>query len=66
MQLKLLIVLLQDIAGNKEPFGGKVVLLGGDFMQVLHVIRKSTIEETIDGSLIRSHLFTYMTNILLH
>ncbi|XP_073152577.1 uncharacterized protein [Henckelia pumila] len=43
---------LQDLVGNKEPFGGKVVLLGGDFMQVLPVIPKATIEETIDGSLI--------------
>ncbi|XP_073138699.1 uncharacterized protein [Henckelia pumila] len=57
---------LQDLVGNKEPFGGKVVLLSGDFMQVLPVIPKATIEETIDGSLIRSYLFPRMKVILLH
>ena len=33
---------LQDIMGNKEPFGGKVVVLGGDFRQVLPVVPRAT------------------------
>ncbi|XP_075475588.1 uncharacterized protein LOC142506663 [Primulina tabacum] len=56
----------QDVVANKEQFGGKIVLLGGDFMQVLPVIPKAKIEETIDGSFIRSHLFPCMIIILLH
>lgn len=30
---------LRDVTQNNEPFGGKVVLLGGDFRQTLPVIR---------------------------
>ena len=30
---------LRDIAGSDEPFGGKVLVLGGDFRQILPVIR---------------------------
>ncbi|XP_073129961.1 uncharacterized protein [Henckelia pumila] len=56
---------LQDIVGNKEPFGGQVVLLGGDFIQVLPVIPRETIDETIDGSLIWSHLFPCMKIMLV-
>jgi hypothetical protein len=32
--------MLQDITGNKVPFGGKIFLLGGDFRQVLPVLPK--------------------------
>ncbi|XP_073137951.1 uncharacterized protein [Henckelia pumila] len=56
---------LKDLVGNKEPLSGKVVLLGGYFMQVLPVILRETIQETIDGSLIRSPLFTCMKVIIL-
>ncbi|XP_073310003.1 uncharacterized protein [Primulina huaijiensis] len=56
---------LQDLVGKKEPFGGKVVVLGGDFMQVLPVIPKATVQETIDGSLIKSYLFHLMHIIVL-
>lgn len=38
-------------------FGGKVVVRGGDFIQILHVIPKATVTETVDGSLIISYLF---------
>ena len=33
---------LQDITGNNECFGGKVMLLGGDFRQVLPVVPRAT------------------------
>jgi hypothetical protein len=29
---------LQDIMGSNQPFGGKVMLFGGDFRQVLPVV----------------------------
>ena len=32
--------LLQDVCNNKFPFGGKVILLGGDFRQILPVVRR--------------------------
>uniref|UniRef100_A0A453LRL1 ATP-dependent DNA helicase n=1 Tax=Aegilops tauschii subsp. strangulata TaxID=200361 RepID=A0A453LRL1_AEGTS len=31
---------LQDITGVLSPFGGKVIVLGGDFTQVLPVVRR--------------------------
>ena len=30
---------LRDVTGSEEPFGGKVLVLGGDFRQILPVIR---------------------------
>ena len=30
---------LRDVTGNDDPFGGKVLVLGGDFRQILPVIR---------------------------
>jgi hypothetical protein len=33
---------LQDIMGCRSPFGGKVIVFGGDFRQVLHVVRRGT------------------------
>lgn len=38
------------------PFGGKVVVFGGDFCQVLHVVPKATKQEKIDASLVKSYL----------
>ena len=29
---------LQDLTGNNVPFGGKVVVLGGDWRQILPVV----------------------------
>ncbi|XP_075499811.1 uncharacterized protein LOC142538359 [Primulina tabacum] len=56
---------LQYLVGNNEAFGGKVVVLGGDFMQVLLVIPKATVRETIDGSLIKSYLYQSLQIITL-
>ncbi|XP_073121315.1 uncharacterized protein [Henckelia pumila] len=54
-----------DLVGILEPFGGKVVL-GGDFMQVVPVIPKGTIQETINGSLVKSYLFPRMQQLVLY
>ncbi|CAI0453985.1 unnamed protein product, partial [Linum tenue] len=42
-----------------KPFGGKCVLLGGDFRQTLPVVVEGGREESIDSSLTRSHLWKY-------
>lgn len=31
---------LQDICSSSAPFGGKVLIMGGDFRQVLPVVKK--------------------------
>ncbi|KAG6721278.1 hypothetical protein I3842_03G105100, partial [Carya illinoinensis] len=57
--------MLQDINDTNLPFGGKVIVFGGDFRQVLPVIQKSTKEQQIDASLARSHLWSSLTKIKL-
>ena len=47
---------LQDITENSEYFGGKVMLLGGDFRQVLSVVLRATETIVIDTCLKRSIL----------
>jgi len=46
--------LLKDIMGNDVPFGGKIIILGGDFRQVLpvvpHVSRAATVQNSIKFS----------------
>ncbi|KAL3627507.1 hypothetical protein CASFOL_028870 [Castilleja foliolosa] len=51
---------LRDITGDPiHPFGGKSVLLGGDFRQTLPVKVKCTRSEIIDSTLPRSHLWQH-------
>ena len=47
---------LKDICGCDRPFGGKVVVLGGDFRQCLPVIPKGTKTQIVEASLSRSPL----------
>ena len=56
---------LMDIMGNKEPFGGKVVVFGGDFRQVLPVVPKATVQQTIGASLVKSYLWPKMEKLTL-
>ncbi|KAL3652345.1 hypothetical protein CASFOL_002026 [Castilleja foliolosa] len=51
---------LRDITGDSiHPFGGKSVLLGGDFRQTLPVKVKCTRSEIIDSKLPRSYLWQH-------
>ncbi|CAN1844884.1 ATP-dependent DNA helicase PIF1 [Linum perenne] len=47
-----------------SPFGGKTVLLDGDFRQTLSVVPKGSREDNINASLPRSYLWNFCT--LLH
>ncbi|KAG5544392.1 hypothetical protein RHGRI_016970 [Rhododendron griersonianum] len=49
--------LLRDLAENDILFGGKVVVLGGDFRQVLPVIPKGTKIDCMNASLVRSYIW---------
>ena len=57
--------MLQDVNESELPFGGKVVVFGGDFRQVLPVVPKATKQERIDASLIRSYLWPILVKINL-
>ncbi|WJX61982.1 DNA helicase [Trifolium repens] len=51
---------LQDIMGKKNiPFGGKVVVLGGDFRQILPVIPKGTRQEVVNSTINSCHLWRF-------
>ncbi|KAG7946157.1 hypothetical protein I3843_14G024500, partial [Carya illinoinensis] len=49
--------MLRDINDSELTFGGKVVVFGGDFRQVLPVVRKGTRQEHVDASLVSSYLW---------
>ena len=40
----------RDIMDINKPFGGKVMVFGGDFLQVLSVVPKSTRAEVVNAS----------------
>ena len=48
--------LLQDLKGNNEPFGGKVVILGGYFAQLPTDLPKASRAQIISASLKKSFL----------
>ncbi|KAI5407159.1 hypothetical protein KIW84_053420 [Lathyrus oleraceus] len=54
---------LQDICSNNAPFGGKVLIMGGDFRQVLPLVRKVTKAQMISVCIVQSHLWNH-TKIL--
>lgn len=56
---------LCDIMDCKDPFGGKVILLGGDFRQVLPVIRHGGQADIIESSLKRSFLWSFVKTLHL-
>src|SRR5690348_14880314 len=43
--------LLQDIMQNEKPFGGKVLLLGGDFRQILPVVPHGSRSAIVEASI---------------
>ncbi|XP_028053298.1 uncharacterized protein LOC114257721 [Camellia sinensis] len=47
---------LIDITGVDYPFGGKIMVFGGDFRQVLPIVPKGTKAETIAASIVKSSL----------
>lgn len=57
--------MLRDVNNVDEPFGGKVLLLGGDFKQVLPVIPKGTAAAIIENCLKMSPLWCRITKLKL-
>jgi hypothetical protein len=57
---------LDDAQATKKIFGGKTVLLGGDFRQILPVVPKGGRKDIVNASLPRSHLWQHVTILRLH
>ena len=56
---------LQDIMESRLPFGGKVVVFGGDFRQVLPIVTRGTRAQITDATLLRSYLWDKTRKIRL-
>ncbi|XP_071704431.1 uncharacterized protein [Rutidosis leptorrhynchoides] len=62
---------MRDICRQSNPdsmdtlFGGKTVVFGGDFRQILPVIQKGKREDIVDASLNSSYLWDYVTVLKL-
>ncbi|CAA0811897.1 PIF1 helicase [Striga hermonthica] len=56
---------LKDLCGCDELFGGKVVVFGGDFRQVLPVLRRATRDETVGACLSSSYIWPLLTKLHL-
>ncbi|XP_028768731.1 uncharacterized protein LOC114726322 [Neltuma alba] len=52
---------LKDIMHSDAPFGGKCVLMGGDFRQILPVIPKGTRADIVNACISSSYLWDYCT-----
>lgn len=50
---------MRDITQVNLPFGGKVVVLGGDFRQVLPVVKRGSRAQIVEASLQRSPLWQH-------
>lgn len=48
---------LKDLCSSSVPFGGKVVVLGGDFRQTVPIVPKKSLQEVIEYSLVSSDLW---------
>lgn len=49
---------LRDLTGSNHCFGGKIVVLGGDFRQILPVVQKAGREKAVDACIKRSELWS--------
>ncbi|KAL5548831.1 hypothetical protein UlMin_004062 [Ulmus minor] len=58
-------IMLQDINESNLHFGGKIIVFGGDFRQVLLVVPRATKEEVINASLVMSYLWPLFIKIQL-
>ncbi|KAG5531103.1 hypothetical protein RHGRI_025901 [Rhododendron griersonianum] len=64
-KLKLLDQSLRDVMSNDIIFGGKSIVFGGDFRQVLPVVPRATRTETVNSSLVRSYVWPQLKKLKL-
>ena len=57
---------LKDILDNDVSFGGKVMVMGGDFCHVLPVVPKGSKAQMVAACIVKSHLWAYTKILHLH
>jgi hypothetical protein len=57
---------LRDLTRVDKPFGGKVVVMGGDFRQVLRVIPRASRTQIVEACLNRSYIWNHVQVLTLH
>ncbi len=57
---------LDDAQATEKIFGGKTMVLGGDFRQILPVVPKGRQEDIVSASLPRSHIWQHVTILCFH
>ena len=50
--------MLKDVMDTEVPFGGKIVIISGDFRQVLPVIKKASRAQITNAASNKSELWT--------
>src|SRR5208282_5791702 len=58
--------LLKDLMDNQSPFGGKVILLGGDFRQCLPVVKHANRTVIVESSIKFSRLWSCFKRLKLN
>uniref|UniRef100_M1D705 ATP-dependent DNA helicase n=1 Tax=Solanum tuberosum TaxID=4113 RepID=M1D705_SOLTU len=53
------IISYKDATKSELPFGGKIIVLGGDFRQILHVIPKGSRQDIVNATLNSSYLWPH-------
>ena len=56
---------MRDLCSCDLPFGGKVIVFGGDFRQILPVVRHGTQADVVSACLNRSPLWSHVTVLKL-
>ncbi|XP_074315213.1 uncharacterized protein LOC141651397 [Silene latifolia] len=54
-------MLFQDVCSSSQLFGGKVIVFGGDFRQVLSVLPRRTQQEAVEASIVSSPIWPQLT-----
>ncbi|XP_074277522.1 uncharacterized protein LOC141601151 [Silene latifolia] len=58
-------MLFQDVCNSSQLFGGKVIVFGGDFRQVLPVLPRRTQQEAVEASIVTAPIWLNLTKFRL-
>lgn len=56
---------LQDLMNNTRPFGGKIMILGGDFRQILPVVKRATKQQILSETIKKTSVWNRFKTVRL-